>query len=242
MQEKILSLLQLLTPYDTNHKLIRVGREGDGGYVLPECVSDISSVVSLGISDEVSFDLYFAERGIDVFQFDPTVDGPPFHNSKFHFTKEGFGTYDGVMHNTLDDILDKCKIRGTGNKLLKFDVEGSEYVGIFNSSDQALQEFSVLTGEFHSLDWMQKPDYYNTFYYTFKKIVSLFAPVHVHANNGGLLTVIDNISIPSLLEITFLRRDLISSMTINQRSRSELDFKNVPENSSIFWNPTHYLI
>jgi len=240
MENKILDLLALLIPYDTNIDLVRIGQNGDGGYVIPNDFADVTDVISLGISDEVSFDLYFAERGAKVHQFDPSVDGPPLYNQNFHFHKEGFGVYENAMHNNLDTILSKCGLSAGNKKILKFDVEGSEYTGLCGSSDEALNQFSIITGEFHSLDWIQRIEYYDTFYLTFKKLSKLFTPVHVHPNNGGPIAVIDNTPIPSLLEISYIRNDLVTKRSVNVKTRSPLDCRNLPGRAEIFWNPANF--
>lgn len=243
MQNKILSLLAHLVTYNTEHELIRVGAaDGDGGYLIPRDFDDVEDVVSLGISDDVSFDLYFAESGKKIHQFDPTVEGPPLKHANFNFYKEGFGVFENRMHHTLDTLLNKCNIDDGKNKLLKFDVEGSEYSAILASSREALRQFSIITGEFHALDWCREESYYNMIHETFRRLTEDFIPVHVHPNNGCGLVVIENIPLPPLIEVTYIRNDRVSNKSLNVYSKHHLDRKNVPSSPDIFWSPTHFFL
>jgi len=56
---------------------VRAGGSGDGGYVVPDYLDGLDGVVSIGVGGDVSFDLWFAERGVPVFQYDHTVAESP---------------------------------------------------------------------------------------------------------------------------------------------------------------------
>src|SRR4051794_36195573 len=48
-------LIQALRPWITEHPLIRLGGEHDGGYLLPDDLDGIVACFSPGVSDEASF-------------------------------------------------------------------------------------------------------------------------------------------------------------------------------------------
>jgi len=73
-QSEVLSIVNLIKPNNSLFKKIRVGSLGDGGYVVPDDLKGIESVLSIGIGDEVSFDLDFAKKDIPVYQYDPTIN------------------------------------------------------------------------------------------------------------------------------------------------------------------------
>ena len=66
LQSEILSLLKMLAPNDPEMGKVRVGSLGDGGYVLPDDLDQIDSVLSIGIGNEDSFDLHFAKKNIPI--------------------------------------------------------------------------------------------------------------------------------------------------------------------------------
>lgn len=61
---------------DGLYKLIRVGKDNDGGYLICEnSVMDSSTLVSFGISDDFSFEEHFQKiKNVDIFAFDPTIN------------------------------------------------------------------------------------------------------------------------------------------------------------------------
>jgi hypothetical protein len=81
-------LLQALKVTSTTCPLIRIGPEADGGYLVPDDLVGITALVSPGVSSEVGFDHAMAERGIEVYMADLSVDGPPVQHPRFHFQKK----------------------------------------------------------------------------------------------------------------------------------------------------------
>jgi hypothetical protein len=64
----------LLKPMDVvSGEMIRVGSDFDGGYIMLNKHLDNALAYSLGIGDDVSWDLALARRGTKVFQFDHTI-------------------------------------------------------------------------------------------------------------------------------------------------------------------------
>ena len=52
--------------------------------------------------------------------------------------------------------------------------------------------------------------------------------VHFHANNGCKMTQIDNIDIPHVFELTYVRNDMITQKTVNTMSLpTNLDMRNI---------------
>ena len=52
--------LTLLTPWDSGIPLVRVGGDGDGGYLLPDDLTDIASLFSPGVSQTWDFERHVA--------------------------------------------------------------------------------------------------------------------------------------------------------------------------------------
>ena len=81
--------MRLLSPKEVvGKKLVRIGHDYDGGYVM---VDDIENCIaySFGIADDVSWDLGMAYRGVDVYMYDHTIKKLPTQHERFHFFKNG---------------------------------------------------------------------------------------------------------------------------------------------------------
>jgi hypothetical protein len=68
---------------------ILIGGKKDGSYVILDDFKDIKVAYSFGIRVEIQFDKYLADRGIDVYMYDHTINSLPYNNTKFHWKKIG---------------------------------------------------------------------------------------------------------------------------------------------------------
>jgi len=208
-QHEVLSLLDLIRPLAmAKGTKVRVGNFHDGGYVLPDRALGCDAVLSIGVGHDVSFDLAFADRGAMVVQFDHTVEAPPSTHANFRFNKFGWG------EETNGDLLSFADMRTILNAvpalrpMLKFDVEGAEYDALAAMSDEDLAEFEVIACELHDFARLGERDVFERIKNTLEKLTPQHAPVHLHANNCGGLTLIAGVPVAGVLELTLLRRDL----------------------------------
>ena len=105
-QDAILDLLSYLTPRRAaGFDKVRLGRDGDGGYVLLNDFSDVSAALSFGIDTDCSWDTDIAARGIDVYQYDHTVEGPPIPNPRFQFFQKKIAAVISEQSETLGSAL-----------------------------------------------------------------------------------------------------------------------------------------
>ena len=70
-------------------KRILLGAKSDGCYVLLDDFENIKIAYSFGISTNIQFDKALADKGIDVFMYDHTINSLPYENPKFHWKKIG---------------------------------------------------------------------------------------------------------------------------------------------------------
>jgi hypothetical protein len=92
-QKAILELLSLLRPVTLNVGLCRVGGKNDGGYILPsDYYEHTSDAFSLGVAGDNKFDLDYANKVINVYQFDPSIDYAPTIHPLLKFIKEVLGS------------------------------------------------------------------------------------------------------------------------------------------------------
>jgi len=90
-KSSIQELLRKLRPLRSPKPLIRLGPNGDGGYVVPDDLTNVSACFSPGVSDVSGFEKDCANRGMKVFLADKSVDGPAEPDRAFHFSKKYLG-------------------------------------------------------------------------------------------------------------------------------------------------------
>lgn len=207
----------LLVPHNTNHEKIRVGSQvGDGGYII----SDIpeyrySALYSYGCDDATTFENSFYEMyNTESYVYDHTVNGITNKPEYVHFFKQGVASSankDGTL-DTMDNHIKSNNHKDMDNLFLQMDIEGSEWEVILNASDKTLLQFSQMCIEFHM--W-GPPSNLPFFAKVFEKIDKNFICTHIHGNNY----CIDRYNeIPKVLEISYIRRDLVEEYTIDKRN------------------------
>ena len=108
----------------------------------------------------------------------------------------------------------------------QIDVEGWEWY-LFNENFKYLENFSQLIIEFHVFKDVTM--YEDVIKRTFEQLNDKFVCVHIHANNCLLQPWIDA-NFPRAFEVTYVRKDLVSNVTIEPKSLPdpELDASSDP--------------
>lgn len=70
-------------------KIILYGEKRDGSYVLLDDLTNIKIAYSFGISSNVHFDKALADKGIDIYMYDHTINSLPYENHKLYWKKIG---------------------------------------------------------------------------------------------------------------------------------------------------------
>lgn len=214
--------------YDIGMKKIRLGNPHDGGYVVIKEICERSNhLYSFGIGDNVSFEMDLVLRfpwiGVDM--FDPSISAPPaspigrlYQSWDFHQSTVGAER----------DWLDLAVMK---NSILKMDVEFDEWKMFLNMPESVLGRFTMIVVEFHILhhdfvpystrmspyfqrlytriDRTTDDSLFRTYNTVLQKIVRQFYPVHIHANNSLPPRMKEDWMFPPLLEVTFVRRDMV---------------------------------
>ncbi len=191
--------------------LLRIGGQGDGGYLVPDCLGDIKYCFSAGVSDIADFEQDLAKRyNITSFMADGSVEAAPVQGDHFKFMKKFIGNGPGQQdYITLSDWIRQTIGHDDSPKILQMDIEGGEFDVLICES---IASFSVAVIEFHGLHRMFNPGYLDMISSIFKKIYRDFSICHVHPNNHvGHLGVHEScgIQIPDVIEVSFIRNDLI---------------------------------
>lgn len=202
----MLDTLRKLKPVKTCDTLCRIGNDHDGGYILSESAlnNHTNVVYSFGVGAESSFELAMAQQGLDCFMYDHTVDKPVIQHDKFHFTKRGIATKDSDNMLSLPSIIKHTDI------LLQCDIEGAEWEVFANIDKNLLDAFSQILIEFH---WVERYINSKILEHAINNITYNFVPIHLHANNYAPLFSIENQPVPSVFEVSLIRKDLVQLAT-----------------------------
>jgi hypothetical protein len=195
---------------------IRVGAKNDGGYVMLDDFNSVSGAYSLGIADDVTWDLEIAGRGIKVEQFDYSITKSPVEHPLFTFSQK-----------KIVEIKDILKTPAEG-RILKLDIEGSEW-GFFETVTAGeMKSFNQIMGEFHYFSFYYKQDWYLHALRALQKINETHQLVHIHGNNGGNAFWAGDVQVPDLIELTFALRSKYQFEASPEAFPGSLDSPNQP--------------
>lgn len=224
----IQALLKRLNPIDTDRGLIRLGPDGDGGYLVPDDLTGIQACFSPGVSSISGFEMDCARRGMRVYLADKSVDGPAGAHELFHFTKRFVGSELDEDFMTMEHWVKNSGESMDKDLLLQIDIEGFEYETFINMSNDLLNRFRIIVAEFHSLDQLWNKPFHDLSSRAFDKILSSHSCVHIHPNNCCGELAKSGITIPRVAEFTFLRNDRIRRRSARRDFPHPLDRHNVP--------------
>lgn len=233
---ELFALLNLIRPWQMASDFkVRLGSQGDGGYVMPSSSQRSNAVLSIGIGNEVSFDDELAHRGAQVLQFDHTITASPSTHPGIAFHRFGWGRRDEGPFLSLRSMMQMLDWHDARHPILKFDTEGAEWDCLVDAASADLAKFEVLTGEFHDFQNLVNRDYFDKAYAVFSKLALTHHVVHMHANNAGGMVMLGGIPFPRLLELTYLRKDAaLFSGHSAEPIPGPLDRPNVPQLPEIY--------
>lgn len=232
-QTEILVLAGKLSPQASRFNKIRVGSMGDGGYVLPDDLGCIDSVLSLGIGGEVSFDHYFAAKGARIYQYDPTVEGPPQQHDNFVFHKLGWGPENTESMRTLDFMMSEHRLFEANNSILKFDVEAAEWDCLRTLRPELLRHFRMIVCELHGLTSVGNTAFMQGFRDSINVLTRHHTAVHLHANNCCGVALVEGVPLPAVVEVTLLRNDRSDFSPCQEPIPGPLDFPSMADRPDI---------
>lgn len=222
------ALLESLHPIDPGIPLIRVGPDGDGGYLVPDDLDGIEYAFSPGVSDESGFEADLAARGIRVCLADRSVDGPAESHALFTFDKKFIGCLDDEQFMTLDGWKQKRAPDYEGDLLVQMDIEGAEFEAIMSLSTSLLKQIRILVIEFHYLHQLWNKPWFRQVSRSFEKLLGTHSVVHIHPNNCCGSFPSRGLTLPRIAEFTFLRNDRVKTMRYRSDFPHSLDRENVP--------------
>ena len=231
--ERIRSKFRVKDVLGKGNGFLRVGQLNDGGYVMWDDFDGVRVAYSVGIERDVSWDIDMAKRGIQVYQYDHTIDSPPEICSNFHFSKKGLTGIWRSEHpemETLPRLIAQNGHSRERNMVLKMDIEGSERSVLREIDINTLRQFSQIVIEFHDLC---NSKFENDLIFGLDKLNATHQLVYVHGNNHRTVAVRGGKVLPDVLETTYLRRDDYQFKSSSQCFPTSLDFPNAKGKADI---------
>ncbi|WP_196793208.1 FkbM family methyltransferase [Erythrobacter litoralis] len=231
------AMLAGLHPVRTEHDLVRLGGEADGGYLVPDDLDGIAAVFSPGVDRTAGFERDCIALGMKSFQADGSIERSPLQDDANDFLAKFIGIENSDETITLDDWV-AAKAPGLDDLLLQMDIEGHEWLALAQVSDAVLSRFRVVVLELHHLDALATDFGRTLMQPVIQRLTRHFDVVHMHANNHGNAVVTREGELLELVEVTLLRKDRSTTREPVTQLPHPLDRDNVPDRPPIQLPPT----
>lgn len=194
-------------------KMRRMGAKHDGGYVLPETSLIEFPWVTIGLGYNCEFENHVFQESSLVYTFDHTIPNRPKSlNRKITWQKRGWGSNQNHKKlASLESLLDSTSLTSSSTWNLKFDIEGGEW-DLFDEIfllGLRYEKPAIIVCELHEVLWPGRGGV------VMAKVASLckqYYPLVVHGNNFSAKWTSSHYSITDALEVTLVRKDLLSSL------------------------------
>jgi hypothetical protein len=229
--------MENLILYKSPFEKKRIGKNNDGGYVTVLLPNEYDIFISGGLSDDTSFEEQLLQLypNLICHAFDGTIDQLPTNNNRIIFYNKNLGDSNNTTMTNLCDFIEPCQ-----NIFLKMDIEGHEFRIIPSIIQHNLMhKIKQLVIEIHSPgDIHMFPSYFkglqdidnHKMFDMLNKINTTHTLVHFHANNACRMQKINNIQLPHVFELTYIRNDFVTEKIQNTESLpTNLDMKNIEE-------------
>lgn len=230
-KSQVKQAISLLAPRPSPFRLVRLGGEADGGYLVPDDFQELTACFSPGVAESANFELALADRGVRSFMVDYSIDSSPVSNDLFDFEKLFLATWNEPNKFVrLDDWI-ASKGQAHGDLILQMDIEGSEWPILADVSAETLSRFRIIVLEMHELDNLLTNQLgIEIFGSVLRKLNEQFSVVHLHPNNCCGALNYQGIQIPRVLEVTLIRNDRYrkSKQVFDPTIPHPLDVPNVP--------------
>lgn len=195
--------LNSIIVYEPPLPRVRIGSEGDGGYVICDGL-EYDCFLSAGIETNIDFEDAFLDKHphLTCHAFDGSVDSlPAMRNAdKMQFRKLFVG---GSNTETYTDMRSFMAVHN--NIMVKMDIEGGEYDWLLALTDSEMKKIRQIVIEFH--DPFSSPQRIECL----KKLANTHWLVHFHANTcpgNDTYKQFEGATVPSVFECTYINKNL----------------------------------
>jgi hypothetical protein len=225
---QVRDLVASLRPLQSGVPLVRLGGNGDGGYLIPDDLEGIEYCFSPGVNRTADFENALANRGVRSFLADYSVEQPPLMRPEFVFDRKFIGAWDDAVYMTMSSWKNRYLPGYGGELLVQMDIEGAEYEVILNTPSELLRQVRILVVELHALERLFDPFAYRIIKACMDKLLQEFFVVHAHPNNCSGSTAYDGIEIPHVVELTLYNRTRATAGAPCNQFPHPLDVDNCP--------------
>ena len=205
--EKKFCIYHLILPKEVvGKKRILLGEKTGGAYVLLDDFENIKYAYSFGINTNTIFDKALAEKGIDVYMYDHTINSLPYENPKFHWKKIGLCGMRKKYQNmkNLEELLTENGHNKEKNMILKIDVEHWEFESLIDLKEETLCQFKYIAIEYHFKDETRFKNN-NLYYNVLKKISKTHQAFYSRCNGDrGYIIQFGNNRICQVIEVSYI--------------------------------------
>ena len=226
--KKLRSILTLHRPL--NERFTRKGDDKDGGYVLVDDLTTGDTLFSIGVGDNITFDIDCENQVLVIVLVDDSVPYFEVPNNNYNIHRKKLGAYEDNSHITLDKLLNMYK---SEDYVLKIDIEGNEWEILASLQTATLLKFRQIVIELHDLLDISKSELKLK---ALNNLLKTHSPVVMHPNNIGGYRLVGDSIFPNVLETTWLRRDSYDLVDGFDTDALNLERINDPEKSSIWVN------
>lgn len=183
----------------------------DGGYLVPDCLEDISVCLSPGVDRTAEFERELGAMGIGSHLIDKTVDAPPDGFTPLSFTKKFLGPVTCATSDviSIEDWLAEVGESTRGDMILQMDIEGAEYATLLATPRSIRRQFRIIVLELHNLNALGNRAFLQVFRDFTDMLLQDHVVVHAHPNNVRSPARLGEVVLHPYLELTLLRRDAL---------------------------------
>ena len=205
--DKNFCIYHLILPKEViGKKRILLGEKYDGCYVLLDDFINIKIAYSFGISRNIQFDKALADKGIDIYMYDHTINSLPYENPKFHWKKIGLcgmRTKNPNLKN-LEQLIAENGHSKEKNMILKMDIEHWEFESLIDLKEETLNQFKYIAIEYHFKD-QTKFKSNNLYYNVLKKIAKTHQAFYARCNGDrGYIAQFGFNRICHIIEVSYI--------------------------------------
>ena len=215
---------RILNTYKIPNKLVRVGPNEDGGYVIADGF-DYDLFISCGIANDIRFEEAFLQvYKIRCVAFDGTIQSFPPQMNNIEWVNKNIG-----YSNTAKTTNLKEYIKNNKRIFLKMDIEGSEFNWLESMTEIELENLSQIVIEVHWPFDIYRMNMLN-------KLNKTHYIIHLHGNNycdrdipqhmpsgrtyDGTVTIENKetgtITLPEVFEITYINKNLCDNSLVEK--------------------------
>jgi hypothetical protein len=200
--KRVEQVLNLIQPQATDLALAhRFGSRNDGGYVLINDLTNSDFLISMGIANDVNFEIDLSRLISACHLYDDSIERLPMYVENSVFFKERIGGYGNTsIVDTINKVDPKLDL------LLKIDIEGSEWEALDNLEPKELDKFRQIVVEYHWLEKLLNDADYPKIVAVLEKMNRSHFVLNAHPNNNGDVFHIENMLLPSVIEVSYLRK------------------------------------